>query len=76
VHIRSADSTRLELRNASEATDIAALSEKDVGKQIKLLEKQMLEYARDLQFEKVAQVRDQLARLKQIVVEAAPKKDG
>jgi excinuclease ABC subunit B len=76
VHIRSADSTRLELRNASEAADIAALSEKDVGKQIKLLEKQMLEYARDLQFEKAAQVRDQLARFKQIVVGAAPKKDG
>jgi excinuclease UvrABC helicase subunit UvrB len=36
----------------------------------------MLEYARDLQFEKAAQVRDQLARFKQIVVGAAPKKDG
>jgi excinuclease ABC subunit B len=41
-HIRSATSTRLELRNASEAAEIAALSEKDVGKQIELLEKQML----------------------------------
>ena len=56
--------------------EIAALSEKDVGKQIKLLEKQMLEYARDLQFEKAAQVRDQLARLKQIVVGAKPHKDA
>ncbi len=73
--VYSAASTRVELRNANEAAEIAALSEKDVGKQIKLLEKQMLEYARDLQFEKAAQVRDQLARLKQIVVGAAPHKD-
>ena len=73
--VYSAASTRLELRNAQEAADIAAVSEKDLGQEIKRLEKQMLEYARDLQFEKAAQVRDQLARLKQALIGAAPSGD-
>jgi excinuclease ABC subunit B len=47
------------------------LSEKDVGKEIKRLEKLMLEHARNLEFEKAAQVRDQLARLKQRVFGAS-----
>ncbi|WP_374409517.1 excinuclease ABC subunit UvrB [Hydrogenophaga sp.] len=45
--------------------DIEALDEKDVAKEIKRLEKTMLEHARNLEFEKAASVRDQLARLKE-----------
>ena len=41
------------------------LSEKDVSKEIKRLEKQMLEHARNLEFEKAARVRDQLALLRE-----------
>ncbi len=41
------------------------MSEKDVAREIKRLEKLMLEHARNLEFEKAAQVRDQLALLKQ-----------
>ncbi|HUR89603.1 MAG TPA: excinuclease ABC subunit UvrB [Ramlibacter sp.] len=41
------------------------MSEKDVAKEIKRLEKQMLEHARNLEFEKAARVRDQLALLKE-----------
>ncbi len=41
------------------------LSEKDVGKEIKRLEKLMLEHARNLEFEKAARVRDQLALLRE-----------
>jgi excinuclease ABC subunit B len=41
------------------------MSEKDVAKEIKRLEKQMLEHARNLEFEKAAHVRDQLAVLKE-----------
>jgi excinuclease ABC subunit B len=40
------------------------MSEKDVAKEIKRLEKQMLDHARNLEFEKAARVRDQLALLK------------
>lgn len=41
------------------------LSEKDIAKEIKRLEKQMLEHARNLEFEKAARVRDQLASLRE-----------
>ena len=41
------------------------MSERDVGREIKRLEKLMLEHARNLAFEQAAKVRDQLAILKQ-----------
>ncbi|MBG9386754.1 excinuclease ABC subunit UvrB [Caenimonas sp. DR4.4] len=41
------------------------MSEKDIAREIKRLEKQMLEHARNLEFEKAARVRDQLAILKE-----------
>ncbi|NDA74156.1 MAG: hypothetical protein EBX69_12150, partial [Betaproteobacteria bacterium] len=40
-------------------------SERDLGKRIKQLEKDMLEAARALEFEKAARLRDQLALLKE-----------
>jgi len=49
------------------------MSEKDVAKEIKRLEKQMLEHARNLEFEKAARVRDQLALLKEQAFGAMPK---
>ncbi|HEY8048933.1 MAG TPA: excinuclease ABC subunit UvrB [Ramlibacter sp.] len=47
------------------------MSEKDLAKEIKRLEKQMLEHARNLEFEKAARVRDQLALLKEQVFGAS-----
>jgi excinuclease ABC subunit B len=47
------------------AAEVEAMSEKDLGKRIKALEKQMLEHARNLEFEKAARVRDQLALLRE-----------
>ena len=41
------------------------MSEKDIAKEIKRLEKQMLEHAKNLEFEQAARVRDQLSLLKQ-----------
>ena len=41
------------------------LDEKDLAREIKRLEKAMLEHARNLEFEKAASVRDQLSRLKE-----------
>ncbi len=43
---------------------IEDMSEKDVAREIKRLEKQMMEHARNLEFEQAASVRDQLSRLK------------
>jgi len=45
---------------------VEELSEKDLSKRISLLEKQMLDHARNLEFEKAARVRDQLAQLREL----------
>ena len=47
------------------------LSEKDVAREIKRLEKKMLEHARNLEFEDAARVRDQLSMLKRQAFGAA-----
>ena len=52
-------------KDALRSAEVEALSEKDLGKRIKQLEKQMLEHARNLEFEKAARVRDQLAVLRE-----------
>jgi excinuclease ABC subunit B len=54
-----------DLKRAEVAAEVEALSEKDLGKRIKLLERQMLEHAKNLEFEKAARVRDQLALLRE-----------
>ncbi len=60
-----------DLKNAQAAAEVEAMSEKDLGKRIKLLERQMLEHARNLEFEKAARVRDQLALLREQAFGAA-----
>ncbi len=60
-------SDRAALRVASESDNYPSLGEKAVSREIKALEKRMLEHARNLEFEKAAEVRDRLARLKQQV---------
>ena len=58
------EAERLELA-AVQRAKVEDMSEKDVAKAIKQLEKQMMEHARNLDFEKAAGVRDQLAMLKE-----------
>ena len=48
-----------------ERAKVEDMSEKDVAREIKRLEKLMLEHARNLEFEKAARVRDQLAHLRE-----------
>ena len=57
------DAERLEYA-ALQRAKIEDMSEKDVAREIKRLEKQMMEHARNLEFEQAASVRDQLGRLK------------
>ena len=52
------------------AETVGAMSEKELSAQIKKLEKQMLEFAKNLDFEKAAAVRDKLAELKSRVLGA------
>ncbi|MCE3261446.1 MAG: excinuclease subunit [Pseudoduganella sp.] len=56
---------REQLEVAEEAAKYEAMSEKQISKEIKRLEKLMLEHAKNLEFEKAAQVRDQLHHLKE-----------
>ncbi|MFC4930891.1 excinuclease ABC subunit UvrB [Massilia sp. GCM10023247] len=53
------------LEDAAATAKIEAMSEKQIGKEIKRLEKLMVDHAKNLEFEKAAQVRDQLHILKQ-----------
>ena len=61
----SVQDDRDKLRGQVEAAEVEALSEKDLAKRIKQLERQMLEHARNLEFEKAARLRDQLALLRE-----------
>ncbi|MFK7966457.1 MAG: excinuclease ABC subunit UvrB [Burkholderiaceae bacterium] len=47
--------------------EVSRLGEKGLAKEIKRLEKQMLEYAKNLEFEKAAKARDQLSVLREKV---------
>jgi excinuclease ABC subunit B len=58
---------RLELQVAQEEGKYKAMNEKQASKEIKRLEKLMLDHAKNLEFEKAAQVRDQLHVLKEMV---------
>ncbi len=59
------DEAREELMAAQEQAKYEAMSEKQVSKEIKRLEKLMMEHSKNLEFEKAAQVRDQLHLLKE-----------
>jgi excinuclease ABC subunit B len=58
---------KIELKAAEEQAKFEAMSEKQIAKEIKRLEKLMLEHAKNLEFEKAAKVRDQLSILKEQV---------
>jgi len=62
--VYGAEDVRSELRAAEAQARYENMSEKQLAREIKRLEKQMLDYARNLEFEKAAEVRDQLAELK------------
>ena len=51
-------------RDALQKAQVEDMSEKEIAREIKRLEKAMLEHARNLEFEKAARVREQLGMLK------------
>ena len=57
------EAERLE-RDAMQRAQVEDMSEKDISREIKRLERLMMEHARNLEFEKAARVRDQLGILK------------
>jgi len=54
-----------------ERAKVEDMSEKDIAREIKRLEKQMMEHAKNLEFEAAARVRDQLALLREQAFGAA-----
>lgn len=67
---KAGEQARQQAQAQQHQADVAAIAEKDLAKTLQRLEKQMLEHARNLEFEQAARVRDQLALLKDRVLGA------
>ncbi|MCF8178963.1 MAG: excinuclease ABC subunit UvrB [Sulfuritalea sp.] len=64
--VYDADTAVSELKAAQEAARYEVMSEKDLSREIKRLEKAMQEHARNLEFEEAARARDELFRVKHL----------
>jgi excinuclease ABC subunit B len=65
--VYDADASRQELKAAQIVAEYKVLDDKTLTRRIKKLEKEMLEAAKNLEFEKAAELRDQLKQLKQVL---------
>lgn len=65
--VYNTDAARLELKAAQTVAEYKILDEKALTKKIKKLEKEMLDAARNLEFEKAAELRDHLKELKRVL---------
>jgi excinuclease ABC subunit B len=61
------DDERKTLKAAQNQAKYLAMSEKEIAKEITRIEKEMLQAAKNLEFEKAAQIRDQLKKLRESV---------
>jgi len=62
------DAARSQLKAAQTQAKYLEMSEKDVAREIKRLEKEMLQAAKNLEFEKATEFRDQLKKLRESVL--------
>jgi excinuclease ABC subunit B len=65
--VYDADASRQELKAAQTVAEYKVLDDKALTKRIKKLEKDMLDAAKNLEFEKAAELRDQLRELKRVL---------
>ena len=65
--VYNTDASRQELKAAQIVAEYKVLDEKSLTKKIKKLEKDMLDAAKNLEFEKAAELRDQLKQLKLVL---------
>jgi excinuclease ABC subunit B len=63
--VYDAKAAHRELKAAQAEAGYGAMSEADLSKEVRRLEKEMLEHARNLEFEQAARVRDRLRGLKE-----------
>ena len=69
---RDIEDVNLQLKAAQDQARYESMSEKQLAREIKRLEKEMLDHARNLEFEKAAAARDRLAELRRSFFGAAP----
>src|SRR5260221_12417710 len=69
---RDFEDVQLELKAAQEQARYESMSEKQLAREIKRLETEMLDYARNLEFEKAAQARVGLTEPRRSVFGASP----
>jgi len=69
--VYNVDEVRAEARAEQERAKFEDMSEKQISKEIKRLQKQMMDFAKNLEFEKAAQARDQLTLLRERVFGAS-----
>ena len=65
--VYDADAARTELKAAQTVAAYKVMDEKSLTRQVKRLEKDMLEAAKNLEFERAAELRDRLKELKQVL---------
>ncbi|MGC1816367.1 MAG: excinuclease ABC subunit UvrB [Casimicrobiaceae bacterium] len=64
------DEARKDLKAAQEKAHYAGMAEKDLEKELRQVEKQMHEAARNLEFERAAELRDRLYKLRETLIGA------
>ena len=63
--VYDAGNAQRELKAAQQTASYEAMNEKQLAREIKRLEKEMTDYAKNLEFEKAAALRDELFRVKE-----------
>ena len=74
--VYDSESAHRELKAAQQQASYEAMSEKQLTRELKRLEKDMTNYAKNLEFEKAAATRDELFRLKEQLFGAAVHDNG
>jgi excinuclease ABC subunit B len=74
--VYDSESAQRELKAAQQQASYEAMSEKQLTRELKRLEKDMTHYAKNLEFEKAAATRDELFRLKEQLFGAAGHDSG
>jgi excinuclease ABC subunit B len=69
---RDFQDVQMELKAAQDQARYESMSEKQLAREIKRLEKEMLDHARNLEFEEAAEARDRLAELRRCAFGASP----
>ena len=74
--VYDSETAHRELKAAQQLANYEVMSEKQIARELKRLEKEMIDFAKNLEFEKAAAARDELFRIRQLVFGAAKNDDS